>query len=204
MHDKMAFKPEIVSENVLEEPSPNVQHEDSAPEFEDTDFSEDVEDLEGQLEHNVAALFLKMSSILNISENVLQEVIEQINHNYLLSKPLLRTSVQRILNQHCGDVDDSLVSEIARVGAENNVFLKFTSTGGSLSTASKRTSYISREFSVVMPVEFGLKNSKQTVVYVPILKMLQTLLSSWMILILKTKLSLDRGRVQDCTLLVHR
>ena len=62
MHDKIAFKPEIVSENVLEEPPLNVQHEDSAPkadhvEFEDTDFSEDVEDLEGQLEHNVAALY---------------------------------------------------------------------------------------------------------------------------------------------------
>ena len=123
---------EIVSENVLE-PSPNI-HEDSAPEFEDTDFSEAVEDLEGQLEHNVAALFLKMSSILNISENVLQEVLEQINHIYLLSKPLLNTSVQRILNQHCGDVD-SLVR--TRVAAENNVFLRFTSTGGSLSTANK-------------------------------------------------------------------
>ena len=101
-----------------------------------------------------------MSSILNISENALQEVIEQIDHNYLLSKPLLCTSVQRILHQHCGDVDDSFVSEIARVAAENNVFLKFTSTGGSLSTANKRTSYISREFSVVMPVEFVLKKQK--------------------------------------------
>ena len=88
------------------------------------------------MEHNVAALFLKMSSILNISENALQEVIELINQIYLLSRSLLHSSIQRILNQHCGDVDDSLVSEIARVVTENNVFLKFTFTGGSLSTAS--------------------------------------------------------------------
>lgn len=61
---------------------------------------------------------------------------------------------------------------------ENNLFLKFTSDGGSLSTAQKRTSYISKKFSLVMPVEFVLGNDKQTVVYIPILKMLQTLLSN--------------------------
>ena len=138
--------------------------------------------MESQLEHNVAALFLKMSSILNISESALQEVIEQINQMYVLSQPLLHTSVGKILNQHCGDVEDSLVSEIAKVFTENNVFLKFTSTGGSLSTTPKRTSYISKEFSVVPPVEFVLKNDRQTVVYIPILKMLQTLLNNGEIL----------------------
>lgn len=166
-HNKMAFKPETVSHNVLEEPSPNIniQPEDSAPdtdevEFEVSELSEDVEGLESQLEHNVAALFLKMSSILNISENALQEVIEQINQIYVLSQPLLHTSVGKILHQHCGDVEDSLVSEIAKVFTESNVFLKFTSTGGSLSTTSKQTSYISKEFSVVTPVEFVLKTDR--------------------------------------------
>lgn len=47
-----------------------------------------------------------------------------------------------------------------------------------MSTTSKRTSYISKEFSVVTPVEFVLKNDRQTVVYIPILKMLQTLLNN--------------------------
>lgn len=180
--NKMAFKPDIFSENILP-PNVDVQPEDGPPEdispeadeFETTEFSEDVE--ESQLEHNIAALFLKMSSILNITENAVQDVIEQINEIFLLSQPLLRSSIRRILNQHCGDVDESLVSEIVKVVSENNVFMKSTSTGGSLSTSSKRTSYILREFSVVMPVEYLLKN-KQTVMYVPILKMLQTLLSN--------------------------
>ena len=50
MHDKKAFKPEIVSEDVPENlpPNPNVQPEDSVPEaddveFEVMEFSEDVE-----------------------------------------------------------------------------------------------------------------------------------------------------------------
>lgn len=153
---KMSFKPEIVAENVVEELPQNVsaQLEDSYPEVDDTDSevaeqSEDVEDLEIQLECNVAALFLKMSSILNISENALQEVIDQINQIYFLSQPLLDSSVQRILQQHCVDVDDALVNEIAEAVKENNLFLKFTSDGGSLSTASKCSSLHSIQLAVL-------------------------------------------------------
>lgn len=58
-----------------------------------------------------------------------------------------------------------------------NVLLKFTSTGGSLSTASRRASYIQQEFPLVMPVEFRLDRDS-SVVYVPILKMLQALLNN--------------------------
>lgn len=57
-----------------EEPPPNldIQHENIFLEandggFEVRDFCKDMEDLKCQLEHNVAALFLKMSSALNIS-----------------------------------------------------------------------------------------------------------------------------------------
>lgn len=178
MHNKMPFKQEIVSKNVVEELPTNesVQLEESDPEVDDIDCevaeqNEDVVDLENQLERNVAALFLKMSSILNIFEAALQEVIDQINQIYLLSQPLLHSSIRRILHTHCRNVDDALVNEIAQVVIENNVFLEFTSDDGLFK------SYISREFSLVMPVEFVLEN-KQNVVYVPIRKMLQTLLSN--------------------------
>ncbi|XP_044220472.1 uncharacterized protein LOC122990957 [Thunnus albacares] len=163
-----------------EEPPPslNIQAEDNVSVADDSDFevveSEDAEGLESQLEHNLAALFLKMSSVLNISETSLQEVIEQINQINLLSQPLLHTSLQRILDQP----NDSLVGEIVREVTKSNAFLRFTSPGGSLSTASKRKAYILNNFSVVMPIEFVLKNDKQTVMYVPILQMLQTLLAN--------------------------
>lgn len=45
------------------------------------------------LEHNVVALFLKMTSVLIISETALQEVIEQIRQVSMLSKPLIQASV---------------------------------------------------------------------------------------------------------------
>lgn len=180
VHSTMAFKSEILSGNIPEEPPPslNIQAEDNVSVADDSDFevmdSEDAKGLESQLEHNVAALFLKMSSVLNISETSLQEVIEQINQIHSLSQPLLHTSLQRILDQP----NDSLVGEIVREVSKSNAFLRFTSPGGSLSTASKRKAYILNNFSVVMPIEFVLKNDKQTVVYVPILQMLQALLAN--------------------------
>lgn len=184
--NERTFKPDIVSETsdgVLSVPAVNLDIQfvndvaEADVELEVSEVSEDVNDLERQLEHNVAALLLKMSAILNVTENALQDVIEQINQIYVLSQPLLQSSVHRILRQHCGDVDDSLVSEIVRVVIESNVFLKFTSAEGSRSTVSKGESFISREFSVVMPEELLLQN-KQTFVYVLNLKMLQTLLNN--------------------------
>ncbi|KAL3986654.1 KRAB domain-containing zinc finger protein [Sarotherodon galilaeus] len=172
LDSEMIFKSEIVSENVSEEPRTNrpedtvtVEPEDSDSDAADTAFGltsdENVEDLERQLEHNVAALFLKMTSIFNISETALQDVIEQINQIHLLSQPLIHSSIQRILHQS----DDYLVNEIVKVVTDNNAFLKCTSSGGSLSTTSKRTAYILREFPVVMPIEYTLKKDKHTFLY---------------------------------------
>lgn len=47
-----------------------------------------------------------------------------------------------------------------------------------MSTTSKRTAYILREFPVVMPIEYTVKKYKVTFLYVPILKMLQTILNN--------------------------
>jgi len=145
------------------------------------DFEEsadDIQDLEIQLERNLAALFLKMQTILHISETAVQEVVQQINQIHLLSKPLLQNAVQKIISQHCGDVDNSIVSDIVCVVSQSNVLLIFTNTEGSLSTAARRTSYILKVFPVVMPVEYLLKRDGHSVLYVPTLKMLQTLLSN--------------------------
>ncbi len=148
--------------------------DDTECEFEES--VDDIQDLETQLERNLASLFLKMQTILHISENAAQEVIWQINQIHLLSQPLLQSAVQKIIIQHCGDVDDSVVSDIVNVVSQNNVLLKFTNIGGSLSTANRRESYVQREFPLVLPVEF-LLDRNSSVVYVPILKMLQSLLS---------------------------
>lgn len=102
---------------------------------------DDIQDLDTQLERNVGALFLKMQTILHISESAAQEVIQQINQIHLLSKPLLHSAVQKIISQHCDDVDNSVVNDIVSAVSQSNVLLKFTDTEGSLSTADRRESY---------------------------------------------------------------
>ncbi|XP_031177005.1 uncharacterized protein LOC116065609 [Sander lucioperca] len=172
------FKTGIVSNIEHQDQLTEVENDISSQDDTECEFEEsvgDIQDLESQLERNLAALFLKMQTILHISESATQEVIQQINQIHLLSQPLLQSKVQEIISQHCGDVDNSIVSEVVNAVSQTNVLLKFTSTGGSLSTASRRASYIQQEFPLVMPVEFRLDRDS-SVVYVPTLKMLQALL----------------------------
>lgn len=83
----MPFKPEIISEIMHEHPSPNLNIEQEAGGSEPDDYELEVSSLKAkstwtnQLEHDVAALFLKMTSALNISETALQDVKEKIKKN---------------------------------------------------------------------------------------------------------------------------
>ncbi|KAL2080249.1 hypothetical protein ACEWY4_024042 [Coilia grayii] len=142
------------------------------------DSADNITDLESQLERNLASLFLEMQTILHVPEYAVQEVTQRLNQINLLSQPVLQTAVQKIISQHCVNVDvNYVVSEIMNAVLQNNILFKHTDKDGSLSTASKRASYITQEFPVVMPVEYPLDKNGNSVVYVPILKMLQALLS---------------------------
>lgn len=71
----------------------NVAHIENEDIQDTTDFQEEdlnVDNADGlQLEHNPAALLLRMQTILNISENALQDVKQQINQIMNVSEPLL-------------------------------------------------------------------------------------------------------------------
>ncbi len=137
--------------------------EDEALDNDPTDFgqeeneeeapNENLDNVQHQLDHNLASLFLKLDSVLHISDMALQEVIQQLNQTVLLSEPLLRKAIQQILNKYGVGYSGSIVREIVNNVKENNLLLKMTDAGQSLSTASKRTSYFQREFSMVMPIE---------------------------------------------------
>lgn len=75
------------------------------------------------------------------------------------------------------DADMSIAREIVNAISESDVILKHTQEGGSLSTSCKRAFYIVKEFKIVEPVEFVTGEHKQSVVYIPVLKMLQTFLN---------------------------
>ena len=102
-------------------------------------------DLEKQLEHNLAALFLKMQTVLHIPESTVQEVIQLLLQMCELSQPLLHNAVKDILNQHT-DVDDSVVEELVRAAAKSNVIMKFCGKDGTLSTTKRRAAYVNKIF----------------------------------------------------------
>lgn len=107
------FKPELVSGSVTDEMA-QVEHvpPNDTPDLEDSEDSsnDEVYDLGKQLEHNLAALFLKMQTVLHIPESSIQEVIQQLVQICELSQPLLHNSVKEILKQYT-DIDDSTVRQ---------------------------------------------------------------------------------------------
>ena len=110
---------EVTSEVVPREPSPG--HENT----EEEDAQCDTDRLKDQLKHNAASLFLKMQTILHVSNTATQEIVDHLNEHFSLSKPLVREAVNEVL-QHGHNVTDSTLDEVVRVLA--NVSPKYQST----------------------------------------------------------------------------
>lgn len=146
-------------------------------ENEKDDQTQNLDHLQNQLERNLGLLFLKMQTILHISDSAVQEVIQQINQIFLLSKPLLCNAIQQILDQHGVSDNSSVLRDIVKAVTENNLILKMTDSGEPLSTVGKRASYFQKEFPIVVPTEYKLGKDSQSFAYVPILNMLQVLLN---------------------------
>jgi len=120
-----------------------------------------TEGLSEQLQYNLAAFFLKMQTILHVSQRAIQEIIEHIDHLFLLSEPVVRESVIKILKKHDCTFTDTLVSEIVQAVSESNVLHKSVTSDGPLSTAKRRKSYYEWNFPYVKPVEYLIESSIQ-------------------------------------------
>ncbi len=88
----------------------------------------DTGELQVQLRNNLASLFLKMHSVLHVSEMALQDIVEKLAEIFSLSKPLVRGSV----------ISYALLHELVEAILESNVFVGATSEGAELSTAKWR------------------------------------------------------------------
>lgn len=135
-----------------------------------------TEGLEEQLQYNLAGFFLKMQSILHVSQRATQEIIEHIDNIFLLSEPLIRKTVAEILKKHTCPYTDKVVDEICQAVSDSNILHKCITSEGPLSTAKRRKSYYEANFPFVKPVEYLIESSKHTFMYVPILTSLQLLL----------------------------
>lgn len=82
-----------------------------------------------------------------------------------------------ILKEYDSEIDESVVRQVSSAVSETNVMTAFCVKDGSLATTKRRASYVLKEFPLLMPVEYVVDKDKKCVVYVPILQMLQKLLS---------------------------
>lgn len=177
------FKPEIVSAAAAA--ASEMTHEehvspDDTSDLEDSEelqSNEELNDLQKQLDHSLAALFLKMQTILHIPESSVQNIIQQLLQICELSQPLLHNSVKDILKQHTV-IDDSVVRQVVRAASESNVITRCCGKDGSLSTGKRRAAYVNTNFTVVMPVEYIIdRGNKASSVYIPLHAMLQRMLN---------------------------
>ncbi|KAK0142283.1 hypothetical protein N1851_020018 [Merluccius polli] len=135
-----------------------------------------TEGLTEQLQYNLASFFLKMQTILHVSQRPTQEIIEHIDQLFSLTEPVVRESVTKILEKHNCPFTDALVSEIVQAVSDSNILYKSVTSKGPLSTAKRRKSYYEEKFLIVKPVEYLIESSQRTFTYVPILTSLQMLL----------------------------
>lgn len=125
----------------------------------------------------MAALFLQMKTGLHIPETSVQVVIKQLCHLFQLSQPLTYKKVKEVLQKHYTNIDKSVIQEVVKAVTESNIFTGHCNRDGCLATTKRRAAYVLREFPLVMPVEYVVEKGSKRVVYVPLLKMLQKLLS---------------------------
>ena len=101
-----------------------------------------------------------MQTVLNIPEHSVQEVIQQLLHICELSKPLLHSAVRDILKQHT-HIDDSTVRQLVRAVSDSNVITKFCGKDGSFSTIKRRTTYVTKNFAVIMLVDYIIERGEK-------------------------------------------
>lgn len=93
--------------------------------------------LKAQLEkNNLASLFLKMHSVLRVSETAIQDIIDNLVQIFSLSKPLVRDAVMMVLEEHNQSIRDVLLAVLVEAIMKTKIFLSTSAEGAKLSTTS--------------------------------------------------------------------
>lgn len=152
----------------------------------------DTDTLRAQLNHNLASLFLKMQSILHVSDMASQEIVEQLTQIFSLSQPILKHDIREVLQNHDITVSETLLNEVVSTVMNSNVIVSATAKGKQLSSTKRRKTFIENNYPVVKPVQYLLQPG-HTAVYVPILEMIQKIFNHTDILdkIKETKVALN-------------
>lgn len=169
--------PELVAAESLREPA-ETHSPGSADTFDLDEINSqcDPDMLKAQLNHNLASLFLKMQSILHVSEMASEEIVEHLTQIFFLSQPILKHDIREVLESHDITVSEAILNEVVSTVMDCNVIVSATAKGKPLSSTNRRKTFIENNYPVVKPVQYLLQPG-HTAVHVPILKMIQKIFS---------------------------
>ncbi len=120
-----------------------------APECVPLESLTDTGELQAQLRNNLASMFLKMHSVLHVSETAIQHIVENLARILSLSKPLVRDSVIRVFQEHGQSISNAVFKESVEAVMLSNVFVSATTKGAELSTAKRRKTYVQTNYLLV-------------------------------------------------------
>lgn len=94
------------------------------------------------LQLNLASLFLKMQSILHVSDMVSQEIVDH----------LLKKTIREVLQIHDVMVSEMTLDAVVSAVIDSNILVSSTAKGGILSTTKRRKTFFEKNYPVVIPV----------------------------------------------------
>ena len=82
-----------------------------------------------------------MQAILHVSNKATQEIVDHLNSNFSLSKPLVREAVNDVLQRHGHNITDCTLDEVVEAVMDSNVLFSATPAGAELSSSKRRKTF---------------------------------------------------------------
>ena len=92
----------------------------------EVDSQFDTDTLRAQLHHNLASLFLKMPTILHVSDMASQEIVEHLTQIFSLSQPLLKKTIREVLQSHDISASETTLDEVVSAVMDSNILVSAT------------------------------------------------------------------------------
>lgn len=101
-----------------------------------------TDNLRAQLQHNLASLFLKMQTVLHVSDMATQEIIEHLSQIFSLTQPLIKKTIKEVLQSHDIFATETTLDEVVSAVMNSNIFASATAKGKTLSPTKRWKTFI--------------------------------------------------------------
>lgn len=145
----------------------------------DTWFTEENTLDENDVKVELAKLFLKMNVVLHVSQQAIQQILQDLCNVHVLSRGIIKTKIEHVLKSRDVNWNSTVLDEIVDCVVKEYPLYKNTSREilAPLSSAKLRHSFIKECVPLVEPVEhefgYNCAGRRGTFVYVPILSVIQ-------------------------------